>query len=173
MHSTPATVKTRVTYLEMKSAPMIDLSDPPGITVMRAEAITVSFYRYLYHAVGHDVGWADRKALTDKELMDIIGHEMVSIYVLYARGVPAGFVELDGRESPSIEIKYFGLMPEFRGRGLGSYFLKWTIRQAWTCNPRRLWLHTNDRDHPNALRNYIQNGFSVFDERIEDQLIMD
>lgn len=152
--------------------PDISINEPPGTQILHAKPITIGFYRYLFHEVGHDVGWADRKVLNDEELSAVITHDSVDIYVLYVHGVPAGFAELDQCEEPDIEIKYFGLMPEFRGRGLGGYFLKWTIRQAWMFNPRRLWLHTNDRDHPAALGNYVKNGFTVYDEKIEDQVVI-
>lgn len=167
------TVKTRVTYLEMKSMPDIPMKEPHASVILHAKPMSVGFYRYLFHAVGDDVGWADRKTLNDKDLSAVITHEAVDIYVMYVHGVPAGFAELDRREEPDIEIKYFGLMPEFRGKGLGGYFLKWTIRQAWTFHPKRLWLHTNDRDHPAALGNYIRHGFTVYDEKTEDQLILE
>ncbi len=170
---TKRTVKTRVTYLEMKESPGIILNDPQGIVVLHAQPMTVSFYRYLYHTVGNDVGWADRKALNDHDLAAIIQDDLVDVFVLYVSGVPAGFVEFDRRESPDIEIKFFGLIPEFRGKGLGGYFLRWAILKAWTFGPRRLWLHTNDRDHPRALKNYIKNGFTVYDEKTEDQLVLE
>lgn len=171
-NQTTNTVKTRVTYLEMRSMPDVSMNESPGTLVIHAKPMILGFYRYLFHAVGHDVGWADRKAMNDAELSAEILHDSVDIFVLYVHGVPAGFAELDRREEPDIEIKYFGLTPEFRGMGLGGYFLKWTIRQAWTYHPRRLWLHTNDRDHPAALKNYIRYGFTVYDEKTEDQLIL-
>ncbi len=150
----------------MNVKPDMNISGPPDTLILHASPMTIRYYRFLYDAVGHDVGWADRKAMNDETLASIIQNEQVYIYVLYVHGIPAGFTELDRRENHEMEIKFFGLMPEFRGKGLGGYFLKWTIRQAWTFNPRRLWLHTNDRDHPNALVNYVKNGFSVYEEKM-------
>ncbi len=172
-NQTGTLIKTRVTYLEMKSRPDISLNEPQGSFIVLAKPMSFRFYRYLFHAVGDDVGWADRKALNDEELSAVITHDYVDIFALSVHGVPAGFAELDRREEPDIEIKYFGLMPEYRGKGLGGYFLKWIIRQAWSFNPRRLWLHTNDRDHPGALGNYVKNGFSIYDEKTENQLVLD
>ena len=166
------TVKTRVIYLEMKSRPDYSLKEPGGSLILHAKPMSVDFYRFLYHSVGSDVGWADRKAMTDNELAAVIQHDLVDIFVLNVNGVPAGYVEFDRREQPDLEIKFFGLIPEFRGKGLGGYFLKWAVMKAWMFNPRRVWLHTNDRDHPNAIGNYVKNGFSVYDERIEDQLVI-
>jgi GNAT superfamily N-acetyltransferase len=87
------------------------------------------------------------------------------VNVLWADGVPAGYVELDRREPPGVEIGYFGLMPEFIGQGLGAFLLDWAIRHAWRARPRRLWLHTCDLDHPRALAFYQKLGFRIYDRR--------
>lgn len=156
----------------MKLRPDYSLQEPEGSLILHAKPMSVDFYRFLYYSVGNDVSWADRKAMTDQELTAVIQHDLVDIFVLNVNGVPAGYVEFDRREQPDLEIKFFGLMPYFRGKGLGGYFLKWAVMKAWTFNPSRVWLHTNDRDHPNAIGNYVKNGFSVYDERIEDQLVI-
>ena len=83
-------------------------------------------------------------------------------------GVPAGYAELDRRAPPDIEIGYFGLMPEFIGQGLGGYLLDWAIHHAWRMQPRRLWLHTCDLDHPGAL-GYQRSGFRIYDRRTSTQ----
>ena len=74
-------------------------------------------------------------------------------------GVAAGFSELDRRHEPDIELAYFGLMEDFIGCGLGRFLLRWTVDQAWTRNPRRLWVHTCDLDHPRSLAVYQHAGF--------------
>jgi GNAT superfamily N-acetyltransferase len=63
----------------------------------------------------------------------------------------------------------FGLMPEFIGKGLGKYFLRWTVDKAWSYNPRRFWLHTCTKDHPAALPNYLKAGFAIYNEELKDQ----
>jgi GNAT superfamily N-acetyltransferase len=72
-----------------------------------------------------------------------------------------------------VEITTFGLLPEFVGGGLGGHALTLTVRQAWAVEPldaepvRRVWLHTSDVDHPNALPNYRRRGFRPFKTRKE------
>ena len=67
-----------------------------------------------------------------------------------------------------VELVFFGLMPEFIGRGLGNYFLRWAIDQAWTHDPDRVWVHTCTEDHVNALPIYQKIGFeAVGQETIE------
>lgn len=139
-----------------------------GLTVIHAQQPTVTYYRYLYDAVGRDWRWLSRKRLSDAELVKIIHDPRVEVHVLHVNGVPAGFVEFDRRIAGEIEIKQFGLMPEFIGQGLGKWFLQWAIDRAWSYSPNRLWLHTCTCDHPIALPNYLKAGFAVYDETTED-----
>ena len=161
-------VETLVTYLEMTAPP----AQPPraaprsDLEIRRARQPTVSFYRYLYAAVGEPWTWTVRRSLSDAELAAILDDQRVEVNVLWAGGVPAGYAELDRRAPPDIELAYFGLMPEFIGQGLGAYLLDWAIHHAWRARPRRLWLHTCDLDHPRALEFYQRLGFRIYDRRI-------
>ncbi|MGH6945657.1 MAG: GNAT family N-acetyltransferase [Geminicoccaceae bacterium] len=160
-------IETVVTYLEMTAPPEgAEREAPPGVLVRRALRPTVSFYRYLYHAVGADWAWTERRLMSDAELAAIVQHPAVEVNVLWAGGVPAGYAELDRRLPPDIELAYFGLVPELIGRGLGRYLLDWAIRHAWRERPRRLWVHTCDLDHPRALDVYRKAGFRIYDRRI-------
>jgi len=107
------------------------------------------------------------------ELRAIIQDDRVEISVLAVDGQTAGYSELDRRQANEIELTYFGLFPGFVGKGLGTYFLDWTLRKAWSFQPRRVWIHTCDLDHPAALPTYLKAGFTVYDEKIIDQIIPD
>ena len=96
----------------------------------------------------------------------IIHDEAVEVFVLYARGVPAGYAELDRRAGKEVEIAYLGLVPEYIGRGLGPILLDRALERAWSCTPRRVWLHTCSLDHPKALAVYQRAGFEVYDRRV-------
>jgi GNAT superfamily N-acetyltransferase len=72
-------------------------------------------------------------------------------------------VELDRRVDGEVEIAYFGLMPDYIGRGLGPALLGWALERAWSYRPRRVWLHTCSLDHPKALAVYRRAGFEVYD----------
>lgn len=165
---------TTVTYLEMTERPPHPHVVPPQgmkLALLRAREPTVAFYRFLYDTVGGPWLWYERRAMADDALAHIIGDERVEIYVLYADGVPAGYAELDRREPPDIELAYFGLMPEFIGRGLGRYLLTWTIDTAWNHEPKRLWVNTNSLDHVKALALYQRCGFRPY--RQEHRLMDD
>ena len=152
-----------ITYLEMHEPPRgAGRAAPRGADVVQAHAPTVAFYRFLYDTVGAPWGWTDRRLLSDADLGAIIQHPDVAVHVLYLDGTPAGFAELDARARPDVQLAYFGLMPEFIGRGLGLFFLDWTIRKAWQARPGRLWVHTCTLDHPNALPLYRRIGFTPY-----------
>lgn len=158
-----------ITYVQMLSAPPVTL--PPhraeAVAILRAEAPTTAYYRFLYDTVGERWLWYERRTLDDNALRELITADGVEVYVLYVGGVPAGFVELDRGDVSEVEIAYFGLMPEFIGRGLGPYFLNWAVRRAWhpagSDRPDRVWLHTCTLDHPKALATYQRAGFKVYD----------
>ncbi len=165
----PGKLEQIVTYLEMRRHPARDHGPHrlENLALMRAQKPTLSFYRYLYETVGGPWLWYERRRLDDEALGNIIHHENVRIYVLYVGGVPAGFVELDARHEGEIELAYFGLVPEFIGRGLGQYFLDWSVDKAWSLEPRRVWVHTCNHDHPHAIAVYQRAGFVPYrQERI-------
>ena len=87
---------------------------------------------------------------------------------MYAHGTPAGFFELDGSIAGDVEIAYFGVMPQFLGRGLGGWLLSEAIRQGWAMGATRVWVHTCSLDaQPHALANYRARGMRVFKEVTE------
>jgi GNAT superfamily N-acetyltransferase len=157
----------KVTYLEML-APNRRVVPPPrdGLLVLHARRPSVAYYRFLYDAVGRPWQWLSRRKLSDEQLAAILQDERDEVHVLHVEGVPAGLAELDRRQEGEVELVQFGLMPEFIGQGLGRYFLQWAIDRAWSCAPRRLWLHTCALDHPNALPTYRKAGFAVYKEEV-------
>ncbi len=165
----PRMIETTVTYLEMRAPPRKPATPAPigKLAILRAERPTLSFYRYLYNTVGGPWNWTERRLLDDEALARIIHDGRVEIYVLYAAGVPAGYAELDGRIEGEIELAYFGLMPEFVGRGLGGYFLDWAVSAAWIHRPERVWVHTCTLDHPRALTLYQRAGFTPYRQQVE------
>ena len=163
-------MKVKITYLQMFAPPERVVSPPrEGLAVVRAMKPTVSYYRFLYDAVGRDYDWTSRKKLSDAELAALLHGPRLEVHVLMAEGVPAGFAELDRRIEGEIELVQFGLVPEFIGQGLGRYFLQWTIDKAWSYGPERFWLHTCTQDHPAALPNYLKAGFSIYKEEVKDE----
>jgi GNAT superfamily N-acetyltransferase len=157
-----------ITYLEMLARPTGRQVPVPldGLALMRTEHCTVSFYRYLYNTVGEPWLWFERRLMGDSALAALINRPTIEIFVLYVRGVPAGYFELDSAAPRETKLCYFGLVPDFIGRRLGPYLLQAAIDRAWSSRPiERLWLHTSTFDHPKALQVYQQAGFVVYARR--------
>lgn len=176
----PGRLLVTVTFLEMRSAPSGEtVPAPSGETrVIRAAPPTASYYRWLYTAVGEPWLWHERRMMSDDELMEIVADPLVEVLVAHCSGTPAGYAELDRRESDRVNLSYFGLMPEFIGRGMGRWFLDTVIRTAWNGGARRLTVNTCTFDHPRALPLYKSLGFvpcrdttrEVWDPRVRGPL---
>jgi GNAT superfamily N-acetyltransferase len=153
-----------ITYLEMRVKPNAPPIPAPRarLALMRAEDCTVSFYRYLYETVGTPWLWYERRLLDDAALAATIQKPTTEIFVLHVGGVPAGYFELDAAAPRQTELCYFGLIPEFIGRGFGPFLLRVAIDRAWSRPIDRLWVHTRTFDHPKALGYYQRAGFVVY-----------
>ena len=152
----------RITHLEMSARQAVQVLVPSGIrlAMMRAGAMPVHYYRYLYEQIGRKHHWMMRRVQTDAEVAAVIHADTTEIHVLYAEGCPAGFVELDLTALPeAAEIVYFGLIDDFQGRGLGKFFLSEAISAAWAHGPEKVTIHTNTLDSPRALQLYQKMGF--------------
>jgi GNAT superfamily N-acetyltransferase len=158
----PAKLADTITYLEMLAKPVRPPMPMPAakLALMRAERCTVSFYRYLYNVVGEPWLWYERRVWSDARLKELLARPDVQIYVLYAC-----FFELVRAASGDTELAYFGLVPEFIGRGFGAWFLNSTIDTAWLGATKRAWVHTCTYDHPRALGLYQKCGFKVYERR--------
>jgi GNAT superfamily N-acetyltransferase len=156
-----------ITYLEMLERPAGRRVPAPldRLALMQVEACTVSFYRYLYETVGEPWLWFERRLIDDVAVAAEIHKPTIEIFVLYVRGVPAGFFELDTAIPRETKLCYFGLIPDFIGRQLGPYLLQAAIDRAWSRPIDRFWLHTSTFDHPKALRTYQRAGFVVYARR--------
>jgi GNAT superfamily N-acetyltransferase len=161
------TMVTR-TYLEMKSPdelrPAPIPRPAPGIE--RMKECSVSFFRYLYQEVGRAYHWTDRLSWSDETIRTYLATPGVSVWLMSWRTVPAGYFELRKHEDRSVEIAYFGLLPDFVGRGWGKYLLTRAVESAWELGADRVWLHTCTLDHPAALPNYLKRGFRPVREEV-------
>src|SRR4051794_7940373 len=186
----PSTVRqdgdVRVTTwtLEMLTPPPIP--QPPATTVELAGArvelavgVTPEYARFLYGLVGGPWRWTERLGWSREQWsaeLAVVGSE---VWVAYADGVPRGYVQLhpehrdDGTE---VEIRYFGLVEDAIGRGLGSALLRHGLDAAWTLSRRhdvppvhRVWVHTCSLDGPAALANYRARGLVVCREEVTDE----
>jgi GNAT superfamily N-acetyltransferase len=165
-------LEVSITYLEMRARPRRHAHElQRTVALLRAFHPPIHFYRYLYEHVGAPWLWYERRVMDDDELTSIVHDDAVEVYVLYADGCPAGFVELDCRKLPDVELAYCGLVPDFIGEGLGVYLIDHAVELAWQHEPERVWVHTCSLDHTRALLVYQRAGFVPFKD--ETKLIDD
>ena len=119
--------------------------------------------KFFYKQVGKKHRWIDRLIWSDEKWMTYISNRNLETYVISKYEELVGFFELlYNPELKETEISYFGLLEEYIGKGIGGFALSSAIRKAFEKNINRVWLHTCTLDHPNALKNYIARGMTVF-----------
>ena len=119
--------------------------------------------KFFYKQVGKKHRWIDRLSWSDGKWMNYISNKNLETYIISESDELAGFFELlYNPELKETEISYFGLLEEYIGKGIGGYALSVAIKKSFEKNIRRVWLHTCTLDHPNALKNYIARGMTVF-----------
>ena len=152
------------TYLEMRNpsdlrgAKLDDLE----IKIEHQRDCSIELFRFLYVEVGKNYHWIDRLPWTDDEIRAYLAQPEITVWLMTYDDKTAGYFELRKCEDGSTELAYFGLMPQFIGRGLGKHLLTCAVEQAWADGADRVWLHTCTLDDPAALPNYLSRGFSAF-----------
>jgi hypothetical protein len=101
-----------------------------------------------------------------------VENENVHTFVGHIKHTPFGYIELD-QQGDSVEIAFFGVLPQFIEYGLGGYLLSEAIRLAWQLNPDRVWVHTCTYDHKYALNNYQARGLTIYQKASELETIPD
>jgi GNAT superfamily N-acetyltransferase len=149
------------TYLELRNPEQLRaaVAADPSVRFVRRRGIDVEHYRRLYRAVGRRWHWRDRDAWSDEMLAAHLSRPEVAVWECLAGGESAGYFELE-HGGDSVEIAYFGLAPEFIGRGLGKVMLTRAVQEAFALGASRVWLHTCTLDSPSALPNYLARGFT-------------
>lgn len=151
------------TYLELTSRSQLRPAARAKTTfeLVRVEIPCPELNRFLYAAVGARWWWYSRLSWDYARWLAYLDRPELETWVAYVSGSPAGYFELE-RQDDSIELAYFGLLPRFVGTGVGGALLTAAITRAWDMGAARVWVHTCDLDHPQALRNYQARGFQVF-----------
>jgi ribosomal protein S18 acetylase RimI-like enzyme len=161
---TPSTIEVTRTYLEMRDPSELQAAklEDSSIRIELQRDCSVELFRWLYAEVGKNYHWTDRLPWTDEDIREHLAQPQISIWLLTYANERAGYFELRKCEDSSTEIAYFGLLPQFLGRGLGKHLLTCATEQAWADGAYRVWLHTCTLDDPAALPNYLKRGFKAF-----------
>ena len=132
---------------------LIDLSDPTDFQINK----------FFYKSIGKEHRWTDRLVWTDKQWMEYVSGQKVKTYILKKGDDMAGYFELIfHEEKKETEIAYLGLLKEYQNKKLGSLLLTSAIKNSFSENTNRVWVHTCSLDHKNALNNYISRGMRIY-----------
>ncbi|MCP4326370.1 MAG: GNAT family N-acetyltransferase [Psychromonas sp.] len=153
-------------YLEMNSADELNnKEDSLGLVITEAQINEFRLNKFLYQLVGEQWQWHDKLTQSDEQWKQYVEDKNLRTWVAYSQGSIAGYFELKSDGSGCTEIAYFGLAPNFIGRGFGGYMLSQAISKAWTINDtKRVIVNTCSLDHASALANYKARGFKVYKE---------
>lgn len=133
-----------------------------GVTVARVPRPIPELNRFFYGAVGTNYSWIDRLSWSLGEWREYLDQPSIETHVLAVAGIPAGYFELQHHGSGDVEIKYFGLLDAFIGRGLGAHMLTAATETAWAAGAKRVIVDTCSLDHPNAFAHYVARGFKLY-----------
>jgi GNAT superfamily N-acetyltransferase len=149
------------TFLELRDPSRLKRKPlPPGnARLVRHAEPDAARYRELYRRVGEQWHWRDRLAWSDERLAKHLGRPVVHVWELLVDDALAGYFELEEQPGPVVEIVYFGLTPEFIGKGYGGAMLTSAVDEAFELGANAVWLHTCTLDSPKALPNYKARGF--------------
>lgn len=150
-----------VFYLEMTNPKHINPKpEVEGLDIRYCEIKQWALNKFLYTYVGAPYTWTDKLSETDAQWQSYINDPNLHTWVAYYKGAIAGYFELQQQAKGDVEFVYFGLTPEFVGKGMGGYMLSFALEQAWALpDTKRVWLHTCTLDHPSAKANYEARGF--------------
>lgn len=146
-----------------------DARPPPAPLELReVQPDEAGLCRDTWTRIGAPHGWTRRAKWSDDEWLTRLAPPEVSGFLARVGGEVAGYLELEAERDGNVGITFFGLVPEFVGKGFGGAFLTEATKLAWSLplagglRPTRVWLQTSSRDHPNALPNYEARGFRIF-----------
>ena len=154
------------TFLEMLSPADFNAKPPPGdnVVVKKVEIPTPVINHFFFVNVGRPWRWYSRLNWILEDWKKLVEKQSTSTWIGYISGSPFGYIELD-QQVDSVEIAFFGLLPQFIGMKLGGFLLSEAIRVAWMLEPKRVWVHTCTLDHQHALDNYLARGFSIYSNK--------
>ena len=157
--------KVERNYLEINSLEDLRESKSPLdlFSIKIANPSNFQLNKFFYKNIGKNHNWVDRLVWSDKQWIEYTSSKKVKTYFLKKDIDLAGFFELIvHQEENEVEIAYLGLLEEFHNQKLGSYLLSEAIKNSFSYNPKRVWVHTCSLDHKNAINNYISRGMKIF-----------
>ena len=155
--------KIQRNYLEINSLSELNESKivEEGYSIKLVEPVDFQLNKFFYKNVGKNHHWVDRLVWTEKQWTEYVSNKKVKTYILKKQDELAGYFELILHQN-EIEIAYLGLLEEYQNKKLGSFLLSSAIKNSFSYQTKRVWVHTCSLDHKNALNNYISRGMKIF-----------
>ena len=135
-----------------------------GIQIVQASAADVALCKHLWFEVGRGF-WNERQDWVLERWRTHLREGIVSFWIAKENTRAIGFFELR-RDFDNMKIEGFGLLEQWRNRGLGGGLLSAATQKALDCGVKRIRLHTATDDHPNALPNYTKRGYRIYSEGV-------
>lgn len=167
-------IEITTTFLEMLSPREFKPKRPArsDAAVKKVEIPTPVINHFFFVNVGRPWKWYSRLKWTLADWKNLVEKETVTTWIGYIKGSPFGYIELV-RQAESVEIAFFGLLPQYIGMGLGGFLLSEAIRLAWELNPQRVWVHTCTLDYKYALNNYLARGLTIYKQEKKTEQVPD
>lgn len=129
---------------------------PPGVRQLGGRDIDLAAYRALYR--DSDDAWAERLGWSVARWRRRLADPDVHLIVLGSEGRPVAHCEVEVEDSTA-RLAYLGVLPAFRGRGLGRAALALALDAAF-ARPDVARATARAHEHePEALRLYRRAGF--------------
>ena len=157
-------MKHRSYWLELRAPEELRAKDfsLAGVVLARLRGEESARAQELWREVGRGF-WSEREDWPEARWRSHLDDPETWFGVALLVDGAVGFYEVV-RADGEARLEGFGLLPAWRGRGLGAGLLTAATRQAFALGARRISLHTATDDHPHALPNYLARGYRVFRE---------
>jgi len=162
-------IPVKTIYMEMLEKPVFNFEIPENITFLKINIVDIEEYKSIYKKAGDTWGWSGRLIMSDTELKNTLSSYKDEVYFMKINKKVAGFFELNRHNDTDVELVYMGLFDDYIGKGYGKILLNFIKKVAWNYEAKRFWLHTCEFDHINAIKNYEKAGFSIYDEKTEEE----
>jgi GNAT superfamily N-acetyltransferase len=159
------TKEVKRSYLEINSIQELKkvLRPSEDYSINLLDPINFQLNKFFYKNIGKKHKWIDRLVWMESKWIDYVSDKKVKTYIFKHKDDLVGFFELIFHyEKKEVEVAYLGLLEEYQNKKLGSYLLHEAIKNSFTDNINRVWLHTCSLDHKNALNNYVARGMKIF-----------
>jgi GNAT superfamily N-acetyltransferase len=114
---------------------------PDGTKIGISPEMLSSDYQRLYAEIGGPLGWTDRAAWTRPQVFEHLQRPDVHLYAARTGDTYLGFAEIAAREPGEAEITHLGVLPAFRGRGVGGALLEHVVWHATEAlGYERVWM---------------------------------